>query len=81
MSEAGVSVPAYLLIPEGIKEDRKACGLLCLHGHGRGKDDVCGIAKDDVARQQFIRPLNYDYAHQFAQTGYVVLAPDSRCFG
>ncbi|MCS7180457.1 MAG: dienelactone hydrolase family protein, partial [bacterium] len=24
---------------------------------------------------------NYDYGHQFAEKGYVVLAPDGRCFG
>ncbi|MFQ6115114.1 MAG: alpha/beta hydrolase family protein, partial [bacterium] len=46
-SEPGVSVPAYVLIPKGVKADGKARALLCLHGHGRGKIDVVGIAKDN----------------------------------
>jgi len=78
-SEVGASVPAYALIPKGRTGRLKA--LLCLHGHGRGKDDVAGIAADDVQRQQYIRPLNYDYAVQFVKRGYFVLAPDARCFG
>ena len=80
-SREGVSVPAYLLIPKGLEKNGKAKALLCLHGHGRGKDDVVGIVSDEVERQQHIRPLNYDYARQFAERGYVVLAPDAMCFG
>ena len=80
-SEPGVSVPAYLLLPKDLPKGRKSPALLCLHGHGRGKDDAAGIARDDLDRQRFIRPLNYDYAHQFACKGYITLAPDSRCFG
>lgn len=80
-SQEDVSIPAYILIPKGIEKNGKAKALLCLHGHGRGKDDVVGIVSDDVERQQNIRPLNYDYARQFAKRGYVVLAPDAICFG
>jgi len=80
-SQEGVSVPAYVLIPKGIKKNGKARALLCLHGHGRGKDDVAGIASNDVERQEQIRPLNYDYGRQFAKRGYFVLAPDAMCFG
>lgn len=80
-TEPSVSVPAYVLIPEEKAQKGKMKALLCLHGHGRGKDDLCSIAKDDVERQRFIRPLNYDYAVQFVKRGYFVLAPDARCFG
>ena len=80
-SQDGVSVPAYALIPKGTKKNAKSRALLCLHGHGRGKDDVVGIVSNDVERQQHIRPLNYDYARQFAKRGYFVLAPDAMCFG
>jgi len=78
-SESEVSVPAYLLIPRERRGRSRA--LLCLHGHGRGKDDVVGLAANLVQRQQAIRPLNYDYGAQFARRGYVVLAPDARAFG
>lgn len=78
-SEPGVSIPAYVLIPKGLAGRVRA--LLCLHGHGRGKDDVAGVAANNLQRQQYIRPLNYDYGAQFARRGYLVLAPDARCFG
>lgn len=70
-SEAAMSVPAYLLVPD----DRRAPGpaVLAIHGHGPGKAHVCGLARTDQP--------NADYAHQLAQRGYVVLAPDLRNFG
>lgn len=80
-SEPGVRVPAYLLLPDGVTPDRQRAAVLCLHGHGRGKDDVAGIAATPRERQRRIRALNYDYAHQLARRGYVVLAPDARGFG
>lgn len=68
-SEATMSVPAYLLVPDS----RRAPGpaVLAIHGHGPGKAQVCGIEE----------PEGGDYAHQLARAGYVVLAPDLRCFG
>lgn len=70
-AEATMSVPAYLLVPHdraGAPEPGRA--VLALHGHGPGKDAVCGIAEGTE-----------DYAHVLASNGYVVLAPDLRCFG
>jgi len=80
-SEPGASVPAYFLVPHGVRADGTARAVLCLHGHGRGKADVVGLAGGDVERQVRIRSHNYDYAHQLARRGYVVLAPDARAFG
>src|SRR5262245_29501911 len=54
-SEPGVAVPAYLLVPDGVREDGAARAVLCLHGHGRGKADVVGVAGGDVERQVRIR--------------------------
>ncbi|MEM4221204.1 MAG: alpha/beta hydrolase family protein [Thermoplasmata archaeon] len=71
--------PAYLLIPKNLNKDGKA--ILCFHGHGRGKKDVCGIVSNEKERQMYISPLNYDYGYKFAKRGYIVLAPDGRCFG
>ena len=79
-ADAYASVPAYLLIPKGIKSGEKRPAILAAHGHGHGKSDICGVAEDEE-RKQFIRQLNYDYAHQFAERGYVVIAPDWRSFG
>ena len=70
-TEADMSVPAYLLVPH----DRRAPGtaVLAVHGHGPGKDLVCGLATTEAP--------NGDYAHRLALAGHVVLAPDLRCFG
>ena len=70
-AEDTMSVPAYLLIPEGRRQPGPA--VLAVHGHGPGKSLVCGLETTEAP--------NGDYAHQLAQRGYVVLAPDLRCFG
>jgi dienelactone hydrolase len=70
-TETTMSVPAYLLIPDG--RDRPGPAVLACHGHGPGKDHVCGLVATETP--------NGDYAHQLARRGYVVLAPDLRCFG
>ena len=70
-TEDTMSVPAYLLTPD----DRATPGpaILACHGHGPGKAQAVGLETTDAP--------NSDYAHQLARRGYVVLAPDLRCFG
>ncbi|HEY6624383.1 MAG TPA: alpha/beta fold hydrolase [Acidimicrobiales bacterium] len=70
-TEDTMAVPAYLLVPD----DRQAPGaaVLAVHGHGPGKTLVCGLDTTEAP--------NGDYARQLAQRGFVVLAPDLRCFG
>jgi len=70
-SEATMSVPAYLLVPDGGEAERPA--VLAVHGHGPGKAAVCGIEPTGAP--------NGDYALQLVRRGFVVLAPDLRCFG
>lgn len=77
-AEERVPVPCYVLIPDRGSPPYPA--LLCIHGHGRGKDDVVGIADSDDDRAH-VRRLNYDYARQFAWRGYLCICPDIRCFG
>ena len=78
-SEATMSVPAYLLVPHERTEPGAA--VLAIHGHGAGKSMVCGLdrGRDDLRAE--ILEYHGDYAHQLACRGYVVLAPDLRCFG
>jgi dienelactone hydrolase len=68
-----MSVPAYLLVPH----DRLGPGpaVLALHGHGPGKSAICRVEPDDGEDD------GGRYAHDLASLGYVVLAPDLRCFG
>jgi dienelactone hydrolase len=70
-TEATMSVPAYLLVPDDRAEPGPA--VLAVHGHGPGKTAVCALEPTEAP--------NGDYAHQLARRGYVVLAPDLRCFG
>jgi len=74
------TVAAFVLTPKGLAPGERRPGIVAAHGHGRGKADVCGVFEsgDD---EQFTRSLNYDYASQFAEHGYVVIAPDWRGFG
>jgi dienelactone hydrolase len=81
-AEATMSVPAYLLVPDDRAEPGSA--VLAIHGHGTGKDEVCGLVDDDPDEPRDPHnpaPPNGDYAHQLAAAGHVVLAPDLRCFG
>ena len=68
-----MSVPAYLLVPDHRAEAAPGAAVLACHGHGPGKAQVVGLEHTDMP--------NADYALQLARRGYVVLAPDLRCFG
>jgi dienelactone hydrolase len=70
-SEYDMSVPAYLLIPDD--RIQPGAAILACHGHGPGKSQAVGL--------EFTNAPNSDYALQLVRQGYVVLAPDLRCFG
>jgi dienelactone hydrolase len=70
-TEDTMSVPAYLLIPDGREGPGPA--VLAAHGHGPGKSLICGLEPDGAPGS--------DYAAELARRGHVVLAPDLRCFG
>lgn len=83
-ADAWSSVPGYILIPKGLQSPAPA--LLCLHGHGPGKDVVAGVTTPDERcteddKRRSIERHNYDYARQFAERGYVTFTFDFRCFG
>ena len=83
-ADAHSSVPGYIQIPKELTGPTRA--LLCLHGHGPGKDPVVGIttprgnlSQEDMER--IIAQHNYDYARQFVERGYITFTFDFRCFG
>jgi dienelactone hydrolase len=83
-SDAHSSVPGYVLVPKGLTGPAPA--IVCLHGHGPGKDVVAGVTEPDSRHTRenkllCIQQQNCDYARQFAQLGYVTIAIDFRCFG
>ncbi|MBY0513418.1 MAG: acetylxylan esterase [Gemmataceae bacterium] len=68
-SEPGSRVPAYLCIPKDVlKGERKAAGVLCLHGTDNtvGHGVVVGLGGK----------ANRQYASELADRGYVCLAPN-----
>lgn len=67
-SEKGHRVPAYLLIPNGLKG--KAPAMLCLHGSGGAMGRIAGLGADYPR-----------YALELAERGYVTIAPDYPLFG
>ena len=72
-TEDTMAVPAYLLVPDQRAGAAPGAAVLACHGHGPGKSQVVGLEHTDMP--------NADYALQLARRGYVVLAPDLRCFG
>jgi dienelactone hydrolase len=70
-TEDVMSVPAFLLVPDDRRDPGPA--VLAVHGHGPGKSLVCGLERTEAP--------NGDYAVQLVRQGFVVLAPDLRCFG
>ncbi len=72
-TEDTMAVPAYLLVPDTRLDAAPGAAVLACHGHGPGKSQVVGLEHTDMP--------NADYALQLVRRGYVVLAPDLRCFG
>jgi dienelactone hydrolase len=79
-SEPGAPVPALVLVPKGL--DRPAPAVVVFHTHSgdydHGKEEVFGDTSP-LSYNEFLQVANL--GERLAETGYVVLAPDCRCFG
>jgi dienelactone hydrolase len=75
----GLSAVGYLLLPKD--RPRPLPAIVALPGHGRGVDDIVGLAPD--GSQIADRTSNYSrqYAVQCAERGYAVLALEQLAFG
>jgi dienelactone hydrolase len=77
-SRDGVSVLAYVLVPD--KLSRPAATVICVPGHGRGVDDIVGI--DDDGRQRTDKVgYQYDFAIQVVEAGMAAVAIEPMAFG
>jgi dienelactone hydrolase len=78
-TEPGVTMPLYVLIPDGLTATAPA--VLALHGHdSAGKLPVAGVA-DLPGVAERISTYHYDYGRKAAQAGYLAFCPDARGFG
>ncbi len=68
----------YLLVPEGLKGPAPA--VVCLPGHGRGAEDLVGIAEGGSDRDHD-DGYQHDFAVQCVRKGYVTLALELIGFG
>jgi dienelactone hydrolase len=77
-SRPGVSVLAYLLMPQGAP--RPAPVVICIPGHGRGVDDIVGIDERGNDRTDKAG-YQHDFAIQAAEAGLAALAIEPMGFG
>ena len=77
-SQPGVSVLAYLLLPEKVRQP--AAVMICVPGHGRGVDDIVGI--DDSGNDRTDKAgYQHDFAIQVAEAGIAAMAIEPMGFG
>ena len=77
-SRPGVSVLAYLLLPD--KTQPPVPSVICVPGHGRGVDDIVGI--DERGRERTDKAgYQHDFAIQVAEAGMAAVAIEPMAFG
>ena len=80
-TERGVTMPIYVLVPEGLKRRERRPAVLCAHGHqSGGKLATAGVLDDPLVRDTVGRH-NYDYGLAYVRRGLIALCPDARGFG
>ncbi|MCZ6676643.1 MAG: prolyl oligopeptidase family serine peptidase [Candidatus Poribacteria bacterium] len=77
-SRPNMTVFGYLLLPKDFATPDPV--VLCLHGHGRGVDDIVGIEEDGTMRTEYGGYQN-DFALQCVDNGYAALAIEQFGFG
>src|SRR5262249_55183927 len=77
-SAPGVSVLAYVLLPD--KARKPSPTVICIPGHGRGVDDIVGIdeqGKDRTDKAGY----QHDFAIQIAEAALAAVATEPMGFG
>lgn len=77
-SRPNLTVAAWVLIPDGCDGPRPT--MICLHGHGAGKDEIVGI-DDKGGQRNAYGGYQKDFAIQAVHRGFFVIAPDMFSFG
>lgn len=71
-------VPAFLLVPEGLRGSTAA--VLVAHGHGYGMNSTIGL-KEDGTERPFGEGYHHDMGLQAVKAGFVTLVYDQLGFG
>ncbi len=79
-TQPGEYMPCYVLIPRQ-PANTPLKPVIALHGHGSRGASAIVMAPQDQAGAEFNQRLNYDYAGQLAESGFMVFAPELRGFG
>jgi len=77
-SRPGVSVLAYLLLPDSAP--KPAATMICIPGHGRGVDDIVGIDERGADRTDKAG-YQHDFAIQAVEAGMAAVAIEPMAFG
>ena len=77
-SRDNLTVFGYLLLPAS--RSGAVPGVICLPGHGRGCDDIVGIAEDGSQRESK-SGYSRDFALQAVEQGYAAFAIEQLAFG
>ena len=77
-SDEKMKVFGFLLLPKFIRNEKLPV-ILCIHGHGKGVNDVVGI-ENEVTRNNF-DGIHKNFAIQAVNQGYLVLAIEQFGFG
>jgi dienelactone hydrolase len=77
-SRPGMEVVSYLLKPKGKQGPLPV--VLCIPGHGRGADDIVGIAENGTERTDKAG-YQHDFAIQVVEAGMAALAIEPIAFG
>ncbi|HXI91316.1 MAG TPA: alpha/beta hydrolase family protein [Blastocatellia bacterium] len=77
-SRDNLSVFGYLLLPE--KAPSQIPAIVCLPGHGRGCDDIVGVAENGQQRETK-SGYERDFALQAVEHGYAAFAIEQLAFG
>ncbi|MCL2059723.1 MAG: hypothetical protein FWH01_11835 [Oscillospiraceae bacterium] len=78
-AEAGLTTPAYLLVPEGA--DTSTPTAVALAGHGFGVADIVGLTPGGDEQTPGGSGYHKAFAVALAQRGFVVIAPELLGFG
>ena len=77
-SREGISVLAYVLLPDRVRPPMPT--VICIPGHGRGVDDIVGI--DEAGHDRVDKPgYQHDFAIQVAEAGMAAVAIEPMAFG